>query len=95
MWVLLTVLLFGAFSSMGASLYSFIIIFLVMLSTASLPAQNHSAQSSGLVFLRETVRHAVRQIKMISIVKDCALRTYIYSQCVSVQDYSVLSLDPQ
>lgn len=62
LWVLLTVLLFVAFSSLGAFLCVFIILFLVLLSTAPLPAQTHSAQSSGLLFLGETVRRAVRQI---------------------------------
>lgn len=62
LWVLLTVLLFVAFSSLGAFLCIFIILYLVSLSTAPLPAQTHSAQSSGLLFLGGTVRRAVRQI---------------------------------
>lgn len=83
LWVLLTVLLFVAFSSLGAFLCIFIILFLVSLSTAPLPAQTHSAQSSGLLFLGGTVRRAVRQINDLHSQGLCFGDLHSLRMCVS------------
>lgn len=83
LWVLLTVLLFVAFSSLGAFLCIFIILFLVSLSTAPLPAQTHAAQSSGLLFLGGTVRHAVRQINDLHSQGLCFGDLHSLRVCVS------------